>query len=142
MKEYKHTVSCPHAITKTKLTLYFHAVICSFFSLPNLSGQRLDVYHNFHTWCGPSVNLECRSEMWCTRLAENTGRKKVGKNRHLGTIPQLFRAISSQLRHVSTIGKKILLSSNISSRCPTSCTNPTKPYPNRNSKMTKLICLR
>jgi len=20
------------------------------------------------------VNLECRSEMWCTRLAENTGR--------------------------------------------------------------------
>jgi len=28
------------------------------------------------------------------------------KNRHLGTIAQLCRAISSQLRHVSTIGKK------------------------------------
>ena len=28
------------------------------------------------------------------------------KNRHLGTIPQLCRAISSQLRHVPTIGKK------------------------------------
>jgi len=28
------------------------------------------------------------------------------KNRHLGTIAQLFRAIASQLRHVSTIGKK------------------------------------
>ena len=33
-----------------------------------------------------------------TRLAENTGRKKVAKNRHLGTIAQLCRAISSQLR--------------------------------------------
>ena len=32
------------------------------------------------------------------------------KNRHLGTIAQLCRAISSQLRHVSTIGKKNLLS--------------------------------
>jgi len=60
-----------------------------------------------HTWCGPSVNLECRSEMCCTRLAENTGCKKVAKNRHLGTIAQLCRAISWQLRHVSTIGKKL-----------------------------------
>jgi len=30
------------------------------------------------------------------------------KNRHLGTIPQLCRAIYSQLRHVSTIGKKLV----------------------------------
>jgi len=29
----------------------------------------------FHTWCGLSVNLECRFEMCCTRLAKNTGRK-------------------------------------------------------------------
>jgi len=27
------------------------------------------------------------------------------KNRHFGTIAQLCRAISSELRHVSTIGK-------------------------------------
>jgi len=40
------------------------------------------------------------------------------KNRHLGTIAHLCRAISSQLRHVSTIGKN-LLSSNVS---------PTWPY--------------
>ena len=33
---------------------------------------------------------------------------KVAKNRNLGTIPQLCRAISSQLRHVSTIGKKLV----------------------------------
>jgi len=57
---------------------------------------------------GPSANLECRSEMCCTGLAANTGPKKVAKNRHLGTIGQLCRAISSQLRHVSTIGKKIV----------------------------------
>jgi len=30
------------------------------------------------------------------------------KNRHLGTIAQLSRAISSQLSHVSTIGKKLV----------------------------------
>ena len=30
------------------------------------------------------------------------------KNRHLGTIALLCRAISSQLRHVSTIGKKLV----------------------------------
>jgi len=56
------------------------------------------------------------------RLAENTGRKKVAKNRHLGTIAQLCAAISWQLRHVSTIGKK-LLSSNTSSICPHNMAN-------------------
>jgi len=43
--------------------------------------------------------------------------KKIAKNRHLGTIAQFCGAISSQLRHVSTIGKN-LLSSNMSSRRP------------------------
>jgi len=43
---------------------------------------------------------------------------KPPKNRHLCAIAQICRAISSQIRHVSTIGKKNLLSSNISSRCP------------------------
>jgi len=37
--------------------------------------SRLDVYHT-STHGGPYANLECRSEMCCTRLAENTGRKK------------------------------------------------------------------
>ena len=56
----------------------------------------------------PSANLECRSERCCTRLAANAGPKKVAKNRHLCTIALLCRAISSQLRHVSTIGKKLV----------------------------------
>jgi len=42
--------------------------------------------------------------------------QKIAKNRHLGTIAQICRAVSSQLRHVSTIGKN-LLNSNISSTC-------------------------
>jgi len=71
----------------------------------------------FDTWCGLCVNLECRSEMYCTRLTENTGRKELPKIRHLGTIAQLCRAVSLQLRHVSTIGKN-LLNSSISCRCP------------------------
>jgi len=69
-----------------------------------------------HTWCGLSANLGSRSETCCTRLAENAGRKKSPKNRHLRTIVQLCRAISSQLRHYRQSEKK-LLSNNISSRC-------------------------
>jgi len=60
------------------------------------------------TWCGLRANLECRSEMYCTRLAENIGRKIVAKNRHHGSIAQLCRAMSSQLRHLSTIGKRLV----------------------------------
>jgi len=52
-----------------------------------------------------SANLECRSETCCERLAGNARPKKIAKSRHLGTIIQLSLAISSQLRHVSTIGK-------------------------------------
>jgi len=45
------------------------------------------------------------SEMCCTQLAEI----QDAKNRHFGTIAQLCRAVSSQLRHVSTIGKKLFI---------------------------------
>jgi len=69
-----------------------------------------------YMWCGLSANLECMSEMCCTRLAEKYMMQKLRKNRHLGTIVQLCRAMSSQLTHVSTIGKN-LLNINISSTC-------------------------
>jgi len=62
------------------------------------------------------------SEMYGTRLAENAGPKIVAKNRHLATIAQLCRATSSQLRHVSTIGKNFL-SSDMSSTCPHNMVN-------------------
>jgi len=55
--------------------------------------------------------------MCCMWLAVNTGRKKSQKNRDLGTVAQLCRAISSRLKHISTIGRN-LLNSNTSSTCP------------------------
>jgi len=53
---------------------------------------------------GLSANLGCSSETCCTRLAEI----QDAKNRYVGTIAQLCRAISSQLRHrpISKIGQK------------------------------------
>jgi len=75
------------------------------FSSRILSHRRLPY---FQTWCGPSANLGCRSEMCCTQLARNAGCKKSPKIRHVRTIAQLCRAISSQLRHVLTIGKKFV----------------------------------
>ena len=55
--------------------------------------------------------------MCCMRFVGNIGCKNYAKNRHLHTIGQLRRAISSQLTHVLTTGKKNLLSSNIPSTC-------------------------
>jgi len=54
--------------------------------------------HGVH---GLSANLGCRSETCCTRLADNAGSKKSLSAHHRTTC----LAISSQLRHVSTIGK-------------------------------------
>jgi len=100
-----------------------HILVLSFFS-PNLSGRRLDVYHTsthgVAAWA--SANLECRSEMCCTWLARKTGCKKSPKIRHLGTIAQLCRAVDSQLRHVSTIGKNLSKSSTCST-CPHNMAN-------------------
>jgi len=62
------------------------------------------------------------SETCCKRLAGNTGRKNDAKNRHLGTIAQLCPAVSSHVRHVSTI-RKNLLSSNMSSIRPHNMVN-------------------
>jgi len=53
------------------------------FSLPILSDRRLDVYR---TTTGPSANLECRSEMCCTRLTENTEHKNSPSAHHRTTL--------------------------------------------------------
>ena len=61
-------------------TLYFHPVVSSIFFylfFPRLiSAVAHGCLPHFHTWCGLSANLRYRSETCCTRLAENTGRKK------------------------------------------------------------------
>jgi len=62
--------------------------------------------------------------MCCTRLTANAGPKKVAKNRRLGTIAQLCRAISLQLSKARIDNpKKNLLSSNISSTRPHNMVN-------------------
>ena len=88
---------------------------CHLFSSPNLKPSQIGClpYLNFL-----SANLECRSEMCCTRLTKNSGRKKIAKNLPAALHhTQLCRAVSSQLRHISTIGKKSLLNSNMWRRC-------------------------
>ena len=90
------------ALAHILVSSYFFLLLFYFLAFSQRS--EIECLPYFHTWCGLSANLECMSEMCCTWLAENTARKNDAKNRHLGTIPQLCRAISSQLRHVSTIG--------------------------------------
>jgi len=54
------------------------------------------------------------------------------KNRHFGTIGQLCRAVSSQLRHVSTIEKKLVKHD----------TSSTRPHNMVNFGLTAEICWR
>jgi len=92
-------------------------LLLSFSSSPNLSLRRLDVYHtSTHDVALVQISnagLKCAA---CGSLKIQDA-KKSPKIRHLGTIAQLCRVVSSQLRHVSTIGKNVL-SSNIFSTCP------------------------
>jgi len=69
-----------------------------FFSSPNLSRRRLDICHT-STHGVALVRLKC--------TASGSLEMKSSKNRRLGTIAQLCWAISSQLMHISTIGKNI-----------------------------------
>ena len=77
----------------------------------------------FYTRCGPSANLECRSEMCCTRLTGNAARKKSPKIGHLGTIAQLCRVIIFATKARIDNRIKSLLHSNICSTCPHNMVN-------------------
>ena len=123
---WSHVAPCIHVVEQRPLSFAFVMFLpCGFFFyLPFFFSRLISAVADwmsipyFHTCCGLSANLGCRSEMCCARLAGNAG----PKNRHLDTIAQLCRAISSQLRHISTIGKNVL-SSNISSICPHNMVN-------------------
>ena len=56
-------------------------LLLSFFFFPRLISAVADWMSTIlpHVWCGLNANLECRCETCCTRLAENTGRKKSPK---------------------------------------------------------------
>jgi len=88
---------------------------CFFFFLSFFPGlipvvaDWMSIIHPHTVW--PWCEFRMQVEMYCTRLAENTGRKNRQKNQHLGTITQLCRAVTAvsfQSRHVSTIGKKLV----------------------------------
>jgi len=96
-----------HMVGQKLISCCFFFFFLSFF-LAYYQPSEIGYLPYFHTWCGHSANLGCRSETCCTRLAENTGRKKSPKIRHLRTIVQLCRAISSQLRQILTIGNKLV----------------------------------
>jgi len=74
----------------------------------NLAGRRGPLDENIIVQISPqSVQwLGYRSLKPAARGLLKTQNAKVSKNRHLGTIALLCQAISSQLRHISTIGKK------------------------------------
>jgi len=83
------------------------------FSSPNLCGRRLDVCHT--STHGVALVRISNEGLKCA--ARGSLQIQDAKNRYFGTIAQLCRAISSELRHVSTILKN-LLNSNISSTGP------------------------
>ena len=73
-----------------------------FFFLAESQQSKIGCLPYFHTWCG--LKCEFKMQVWNVLHA---ARWKIqdAKNRHLCTIAQICRAISSQLRHLSTIGK-------------------------------------
>ena len=79
-----------------------------FFSSPNLSRRRLDVYHT--STHGVALVRISNAGLKCAARGslEMQDAKMTQKNRHLRTIAQLCWAISSQLRHTSTIRKKLV----------------------------------
>ena len=95
-------------------TLYFCPMFSFFylFFIPLLISVVGD-WPNFHTCCGLSANLECRSETCCARLVENTGRKKSPSGHHPTTLSGYIFATKACINNW-----KNLLSSNISYTCP------------------------
>ena len=65
--------------------------------------------HVMWPWC--EFKLQVRNVLHTARCKHRT--LKVAKNRHLDTIAQLCWAIYLQLRHVSTIGKKLVKQQNV-----------------------------
>jgi len=72
----------------------------------------------FHTWCGLSANLECTSEMCCTRLPESTGCKNLPSAHHRTTLSGYICATKACVNN-----RKNLLNSNISCTYPHNMVN-------------------
>jgi len=53
---------------------------------PFFSSPKIGCLPYFDTWCGPSANLECRSDMCCAWLTANAGPKKSPSGHHRTTL--------------------------------------------------------
>ena len=73
------TLLWPHCVADADILFYPSGFFFLSFFLAYSQQSQIACLPYFHTWCGLSANLECRSEMCCTRLAENTGRKITQK---------------------------------------------------------------
>ena len=91
--------------------------VVSFFFLYFAYSQQSEIgcLPYFHRWCRLRANLECRSEMCCTRLAGNTGRK----NRHRTILSGYIFGNKACIDNP----KKNLLNSNTSSTWPDNMVN-------------------
>jgi len=93
--------------------LYLAAVVTIFilssFSSPILRGQRLDVCHTstHMMWALCEFTMQVWNVLHAARWKYRT-QKLHTKNRHLRTIAQLCLAISSQLKHISSIAKRVV----------------------------------
>jgi len=106
--------TCPHNMANFgPLVLFF----------PRLISEIGCLLKYLHTWCGLSANLECRSEMCCTWLAENTGCKNDAKKSPSRHHPTTLSGYIFATEVCIDNQKKNLLSSNISSTCPHNIVN-------------------
>jgi len=85
---------------------FFYLLFISLFSSPNLSRRRLHVYHA-STHGEALVRIK---DAGLKRAAGSSLKIQEPKNRHCASshITQICRAVSSQLRHVSRIGTKLV----------------------------------
>ena len=102
--------------------LWFLLLSIFLFSSPNLSRRRLDVCHtSTHGVVFVRIYDAGLKRVACGSLKYRT--QKVAKNRQLGNIAQICRAISSQIRHYRQSETNLLSCNYMSSTCPHNTVN-------------------
>ena len=102
------------------LSFFLSFFLCPFF--PRQISAVADWMSTIYAWCGPSANLECMSEMCCTRLAGNAGPPKSSKylpSGHHRT--NLSGYIFATKAHIDN--RKNMLIINVSPTCPRNLVN-------------------
>jgi len=90
----------------------FYLSSFSFFFLDYAQPSHIGCLPYFHTCCGLSANLECRSEICCTRLAEI----QDAKRQKCAICVLSHNFVGPYIRNQGHMDK--LLNSNVSSTCP------------------------